>query len=195
MIIIITRPDFFSGEAHIINRMFEAGLQIMHLRKPKATQEELEKLITQINPKYHCRIVLHDHQQLAPKYHLYGIHLNSRNPNRPTSWQGSVSRSCHSLAELQSTPEKFNYQFLSPIFDSISKQGYLSAFTPDKLTQAATQRIINNHVYALGGITLERIPQIRTIGFGGAAILGEAWQTPNIEKYVSNLIQADNRQE
>lgn len=67
-----------------------------------------------------------------------------------------------------------DYVFLSPIFDSISKQGYKAAFTPEQIE--AAQGIIDQQVVALGGMSLERVPLVRGMGFGGAAFLGDVWQ-------------------
>ena len=36
--------------------------------------------------------------------------------------------------------------------------------------------IIDSRVMALGGVTFERIEQVRKMGFGGAMILGDAWK-------------------
>ena len=35
-LILLTKPEFFCGEAEIINRLFRHGLPTLHLRKPQA---------------------------------------------------------------------------------------------------------------------------------------------------------------
>jgi thiamine-phosphate pyrophosphorylase len=65
---------------------------------------------------------------------------------------------------------------LSPIYDSISKQGYRAAFTREELLKAAQDGIIDNKVYALGGVTFSRLEEVKALGFGGAMILGDAWR-------------------
>ena len=69
-----------------------------------------------------------------------------------------------------------DYVFISPIYDSISKHGYHSAFSDEVLRQASAQGIIDHKVVALGGVTRQRIPQLEKYGFGGAAMLGEMWK-------------------
>lgn len=44
-LITITVPDFFEGEADAITSLFDAGLEILHLRKPGASYEEMENLL------------------------------------------------------------------------------------------------------------------------------------------------------
>lgn len=192
-IIIITLPDFIENEIDIIHQMFDCGLQFLHIRKPQSSVAQLSHFIEQIDSQYYNRITLHDHHQLAEQYHLGGIHLNSRNPQPLPNWQGRISRSCHSFSELTSQPYRIDYQFLSPIFNSISKQGYQSAFTHKQLIQAVEQNIINPQVYALGGVTLSKLPYLKTLHFHGAALLGEPWHiaidTKSLfERYMFDLL-------
>ena len=66
----------------------------------------------------------------------------------------------------------YDYLFLSPIFDSISKVGYKSAFTEDMLKDASAKGVIDEKVVALGGVTFNRIPYLKELNFGGAAMMG-----------------------
>lgn len=175
MTIVITLPDFFDGEAEQIVQLLHTSIDLVHIRKPKAKRAEVEKLIQEIPSEYYDRLVLHDHYSLAMKYHLHGIHLNSRNPQPPKRWKGSVSRSCHSLQEVTEWKEKCNYVSLSPIFDSISKPGYHAAFSDEALLMAKEVGIIDRKVLALGGVTFNRIDDVIRMGFGGGMILGDAW--------------------
>lgn len=178
MIIVITRPGFFEGEAAGIAEMLHGGrADLVHIRKPDADLKAVEQLIRELPHDVYSRLVLHDHYTLARQYGLRGIHLNSRHPEPPDDWAGPVSVSCHSLQELAEQKQKpFIYLSLSPIFDSISKPGYTSAFTPDQLAEAHRQGIIDLRVMALGGVTFDKMPLVRRMGFGGGMILGDAWK-------------------
>lgn len=156
--------------------MFQSGLQRLHLRKPGSTIENCRSLLREIPSCYHSRIVLHDHFALTNEFSLFGVHLNSRNPEPPAGWHGSVSRSCHSIEEVARYKDKLSYLTLSPIFDSISKQGYNAAFTEEELSKARADGIIDPKVYALGGVTFERLDEVSQMGFGGGVILGDAWK-------------------
>lgn len=186
MIIVITLPTFIDHEADAIVALLERGIDYLHLRKPGANEADVEQLLQQIPSTYYPRLVMHDYHALAVRYRLGGIHLNSRYPYVPTGWTGRVSTSCHSLDELacrkcegymcEGKPKHFSYLSLSPIYDSISKPGYQSAFTHDDLREAHHQGLIDATVLALGGVTFNRIPEIYQMGFGGAMILGDAWR-------------------
>ena len=58
-LIVITRPDFFEGEAEAINLLLANGLERLHLRKPHAKIGEIEALLQQLPAVYHDRISLH----------------------------------------------------------------------------------------------------------------------------------------
>ena len=170
--LVITSPTFFDGEAQFLHRLFAHGVDIVHLRKPGATADDCAWLLDGLSADDRRRIVIHDFFELAQPYGLRGIHLNARRSTVPGGWQGHVSRSCHSLDEVKRYKDACSYVFLSPIFDSVSKQGYASAFDDETLKQASSDGIIDNRVVALGGVTPEKINYLRQLNFGGAAMLG-----------------------
>lgn len=174
-LILITPPKFFIEEDKILTTLFEEGLDILHLRKPDTPPMYSERLLTLIPHQYHKRIVTHDHFYLKEEFNLMGIHLNNRNPNIPLNYKGHVSCSCHSMEEVKQKKGHFNYVFMSPIFDSISKKDYLSNFSEEDLKKASKDGLIDKKVIALGGISTENIRTIKKYGFGGAAILGDIW--------------------
>lgn len=45
MIVIITPPHTLPDEEHIVNKLFESGLHLLHLRKPGADRDTLEHYI------------------------------------------------------------------------------------------------------------------------------------------------------
>ncbi len=170
--LVITSPSFIPDEASFLHRLFVHGVDIVHLRKPGATAEECARLLDDLTSDDRRRIVIHDFFELAEPYGLKGIHLNARRSTVPDGYEGHVSRSCHSLEEVKRYKDACDYVFLSPIFDSVSKQGYASAFTDNVLKQASKDGIIDNKVVALGGVTPDKINYLRQLNFGGAAMLG-----------------------
>ena len=174
-VIAITLEDFFPGEAGAIEAALNGGYDLVHLRKPGASEEEMISILEELPAECRASIVIHSHFNLAARYGLYGIHLNSRCRTVPDGFSGSISRSCHTFEEVEQHKDSCNYLFLSPIFNSISKKGYASAFSGASLREAAEKGIIDSKVYALGGVTPERLSWLDEIGFGGAAMLGSVW--------------------
>lgn len=191
--IVITSPGFLQGEADFIDRLFGHGLDRLHLRKPGVDIGECRRLLDGISREWLPQIVVHDNFGLCREYGLGGVHLNGRNPMAPPNHEGSVSRSCHSLEEISRYKGECDYLTLSPIFNSISKQGYMAAFGPGQLAAARDSGLIDRRVIALGGVTLENIPRVKELGFGGVAILGDVWQRMadgSVDEYLASLRKA-----
>jgi Thiamine monophosphate synthase len=174
-LIAVTTPYFFIEEDKIITALFEEGLDILHLRKPETAAMYSERLLTLIPKQYHKKIVTHEHFYMKEEFDLMGVHLNARNTKEPEDYDGHISCSCHSVEEVKQKKEHYDYVFMSPVFDSITKCGYQSKYTPEELRAAAKQGIIDRDVIALGGITIDNILQVKDFGFGGAAVLGDLW--------------------
>ena len=92
--------------------------------------------------------------------------------NIPIGYNGFKTRSCHTFDEIKSYKNEYDYLFLSPIFDSISKVGYKSSFSKEELEKASEEGIIDEKVVALGGVTFDVIPYLKELNFGGVAMLG-----------------------
>lgn len=187
-LIVITADTFLKEEAKAINRLFKEGLKTLHIRKPHCKVEELSLLLEQIEEEHLNRIVLHDHFQLVNQYNLKGYHINQRNQNLlEKSTEKTTSRSCHGFEEIAEN-DFYDYLFLSPIFNSLSKPGYGKAFTEEELLRARKAKRIHEKVYALGGITPSMCPLIKQYGFGGVAVLGYLWEKYKKDQELRQLI-------
>ena len=107
-----------------------------------------------------------------------GVHLNGRNPNPPVSFSGRISRSCHSIEEVLQCKDKVDYCFLSPIFDSISKQGYCSKFSLAELKHLFDEKALDEKVCALSGVTFDNISELEEVGFSSFVMLSALWELP-----------------
>ncbi len=181
-LILLTSPDFFVEEDKILTTLFEEGLDILHLRKPKSEPVFCERLLTLMPNEYHKRIVVHDHFYLKEEFNLMGIHLSHHNPTKPADYHDMVSRTCYTLEEVSELRPQSQYVILKNVFDSISEPRYVSRFTDEQLHQAARQGIIDKHVMAQGGIALENLDKVRDYGFGGVIIRGDIWKRFNIHR-------------
>ncbi len=192
MLILLTLPTFFEEETELINQLFNAGLTILHVRKPHASQEQLVDFLQKIQPVYLKRIVIHSHYTLVNRYNLKGIHLTSRVWQalleqhklkayiRPLQKRGlSVSASTHTLDEIKQLPTSLDYVFLSPFFDSISKANYVGNIDFEAVRHYLSVAPPKPALVALGGIQQDNLPQLHAIGMQHIALLGSIWQTPN----------------
>lgn len=171
-IIAVTTPKVIAQDADIIAALLRRGVDIIHLRKPDSDVNECRALLSRLDAEQRSRIVIHDYPELYDEFSLKGIHLNRNVASLPDGYTGFKTRSCHSVEELVRYKSGYDYLFLSPIFDSISKLGYGSKFSHDELLKASTEGIIDDRVVALGGVTPDRVAYLRDLGFGGIAMCG-----------------------
>ena len=156
-------------EAADITALLNRGWTAVHLRHPRALLRDMRRLIELIPQRYHRQLRLHGHFDLAADFNLGGLHLNGRCPEAPHWYGGALSRTCHSVDEVIEA-DGYDYVTLSPIFDSVSKPGYLAAFTDAELRRL--DGLDTPAVIALGGITAERIDSLKRYNFAGYAMLG-----------------------
>lgn len=180
-LIVYTPPVPVENEAEIIADMLQMGVDRVHLRHPGI---DIQPVLSRVPQELMGSISIHDQFNLLARFNLLGgIHLNGRNPIAPKDYQGKVSKSFHSVKEIE---PGFDYVTLSPIFPSISKPGYGEGFTEDELAE-----IPPDYVVALGGVNFERIARLKRYPFKGIALLGAVWQSDNpikeIDKYVYSI--------
>lgn len=182
-LVVITRPDFYEGEAEQISALFEADTRfLLHLRKPEASADGYRQVLSALPAGHLKRVCLGDHFELADEFAVGGVHLSGRQKEYKGNRHLRVSKSCHSFAELENIGA-YDYVFFSPIFNSISKKGYQAAFSNEELAEASQSGLINHKVIALGGVDADTVPLLRPYAFGGAAVLGTVWNNFSVERF------------
>ena len=155
-LIIFSSQGDIPNEHAILNALFKEGLDCFHLRKPGFTEKQIHDFLGAVAVLHRDKIVLH----------------GAKGEERRT-------RGLHSLSELEQCRNKgYSYVFLSPVFDSISKQGYKSSFEhPELKKQLLKMKETPGlpEVIALGGIDEHNIVAAMDMGFDGIAVLGALW--------------------
>lgn len=187
----ITAERPVPNEEKTINELFEAGLRKLHIRKPHDRASDTRLLINRINKRYLDRVILHEHHDLVIEMDLGGFHIKSDGIRPKTTLNKHVSKSFHALSEVSSYRENLRYGFLSPIFDSISKIGYRSGFGYDTL-RPFLRGFKSFPIYALGGVTPERISDLRSLGFAGTGVLGAIWEKESTDERLEVFDQLTN---
>jgi|SRR5246127_187581 len=199
-VIVISPSKIKEEEITNLVKMFEAGLETYHLRKPKFSTKQLQEYIEKIPKQFYNRIIIHSHHNLARKYNLQGVHYTKKHlePNFKNWWREKMLRistsnfiktSSHGkLASLYDEEEmKFDYVFLSPIFDTITGK-YQSGFYEDSIKLALQKT--GKKVIARGGVDVTRIEKIKELGFYGMALYTSVWDK---EKPVEEYLKVINR--
>lgn len=190
MLIVITSGHRVVKESGQLKAMFASGLEYLHIRKPDFTESGLSELIEEIGEEYYNRIVVHDHHGLCEKYQLKGIHLKEHFRNelgcgleryveRFRSEGYTVSSSFHDMETVEALGKLFDYTFLSPVFDSISKDGYKG--------KKYDVNGVTNNIVGLGGVAKDNIKTLYKLGYKGAAILGTVWESGNPEETFNKI--------
>lgn len=169
----------FREQQRITAWLRSGKVQYFHIRKPQFTEMEMREYLSAFPADVRERLSLHDHHTLAREMGIGGVHLNSRNPALANGLERKrVSASCHSIKEFAEKQGHCAYCFLSPVFDSVSKQGYSSAFSANELKKALADGILNDKAVALGGVTHNNIPLLQEMGFSACASVGDLWALP-----------------
>lgn len=179
MLIVISSPTPVSNEAFLINQLCEEGLSVFHLRKPDYTEPKLTALLKEIDPVHYSKIALHRFHHLAGSFGINRLHFTGEgrkqiNKDALMAYKSEgmvLSTSVHSMPEYYDLSSHFDYTFLGPVFDSISKPGYQAkAFNMESMDKKQATKLI-----ALGGIDSTNCSKAYSMGFDGVAVLGAVW--------------------
>lgn len=197
MIILIAPENDITNEIEILHELFQEGLQYYHLRKPLKSYDEHCEYLNAINTKYHNRIVTHYFHELVNVFDLKGIHFyeskrreildanqkikdktclmesyaESLNIQSSILCNKSVSSSFHEPEALETCEVDFDYHLLSPVFSSISKQGYKG--------REFDVNHIDKQIIGMGGVTTKNLNEFTKLGFKGVGVLGGIWESQN----------------
>lgn len=187
---VYTVPNFFKGEADLINQLFEEGLPCLHYRKTQRSMHPFIDLLTKIDRKHYSKIITHQYPELVGMFNLGGLHL-TESARRALSAaelqeliqkqhqnQCQIGTSIHQKVDLETLPKEMDYCTLSPVFLSISKQGH--APTVDWQAEALDFPF---SLVALGGIGVATLEASYQRGFREVAFLGAVWND------LSNVLQ------
>ncbi len=186
-LILISPEKDFPEEQGLVMEMFRMGLTQYHVRKPKYSTEKLRRYLSKFDVRYHNRIIIHTHHELAASFQLKGIHLTERHRKKHKFFNWfmlkylkykrpdlQISTSFHVVNSLRHYNPLYRYVFLNPIFESISKLGHKSSFNESILRESIAKS--KYKVIALGGITADKLEEVVNFGFYGFGLLGIVWQ-------------------
>ncbi len=137
------------------------------------------------------RVIVNDRLDVALAANAQGVHLATRSMPagvvRKLAPKGFlVGVSCHSLEEAMAAEMAgANYLLLGPIFETPSKLNFGAPLGLEMLREVTGQ--ISLPVFALGGITVDRISQCRESGAAGIAGIRIFQDCDSMEELVGQL--------
>lgn len=152
-----------------------AGADIIQVREPDVDGRDLCTLVgaaVAVTRSTGCRVVVNDRADIALAAGADGVHLRAAGiPVQraraigPPGW--IVGRSAHDDAELRAAVDA-DYVIYGTIFRTESKPGVVGQGI-ERLAAAA--RAVSCPVLAIGGVTLERLPELARCGASGIAAI------------------------
>ena len=185
-LIVITPSKDMPLEQDIVVKMFENGLNTLHIRKSKHTTLQIQDYINNIPKHFHNRIVLHSHHKLALKFNLKGIHLGSIHLSK--HWEYWLvrlrlklkytnihkSRSYSRIQQVYLTENHdFNYCLIGTMYNNLTSKLF-SGFYEESLLAAI--KSCGKNLVAKGGTSEKNIETTHQLGFYGIAFNSYIWK-------------------
>ena len=174
-LIVISNEFDFKNEINQIHALFDAGLELFHLRKPLWNSERQVSFLKNFKTDELKKFSLHQFHETAMQLGINKFHYKETdrltNPDAIAKSKGIKSTSFHDINTMEKEINNFDYCFISPVFKSISKINHTSIID----SEYKVAKNMKSKVFALGGINESRIPIAFERGFYGVAVLGAIW--------------------
>ncbi len=190
MRILISSPDVIFEEIITIKSFLSKEDNIFHLRRYESFEDEVVNFLSSFSVEERKQIALNHHHFLASEFGITRLHFSEEDRieigdeklEKLSSLGFILSTSVHSVEDFQKLNSVFEYAFLSPVFDSISKENYKSvSFDLNEVRK-------DIKLIALGGITIGNHNEALNLGFDGVAFLGGVWNQENPLTSINQLI-------
>ena len=170
---------FAEGETLFQNiaRALESGVDWVQLRSKHAGGRDLENFVSSVlerHPDARAKILVNDRLDVALAAGLGGVHLPAEGLSvaevrRIAPAELVIGASTHSLEEVRDAARNgADFVFFGPVYRTASKPGH-PGIGLERL--AAASRAASIPVYALGGISPQRIAVVREAGAAGVAAI------------------------
>ena len=156
-----------------------------------------EKLVTMAKP-FGARLVVNDRADIARLADAAGVHVGQDDlppdaVRRLVGTSALVGLSTHSVAQLEEAVRApIDYVAVGPVFGTSSKDtGYAAVGLRFVEAAAARAHARGVHVVAIGGITLDRAPDVLRAGATSVAIISDLLTTGDprarVRQYLDKL--------
>jgi thiamine-phosphate pyrophosphorylase len=183
----------------LIRQAVGAGLPAVQLRERDLSTGELLPLVQEIQSittPHAVPLIVNDRVDLLMALNLDGVHLRSDSlPPAPVRQLiGSrrlIGVSTHSDEDIRSANQGgADYVVFGPIFDTPSKRSFGPPLGLEVLAEVCGRSAIP--VFAIGGITSDRVRDVRRAGAHGVAVIGALLTHDDIGAAVCAFTQALN---
>ncbi|WP_145515000.1 thiamine phosphate synthase [Yersinia massiliensis] len=180
-----------------ITRLLASGVTTIQLRIKDLDDKQVEQDIAaaiELGKRYNARLFINDYWRLAIKHGAYGVHLGQEDleiADLAAIQQAGLRLgvSTHDEHELALARElRPSYIALGHIFPTQTKQ---MPSSPQGIA-ALTRQVFNTPDYptvAIGGINLERVPEVVASGVGSVAVVSAITQAADWQHATAQLLR------
>lgn len=194
MIILISDNHILTNETQTVSQIMDLGLDVFHVRKYQESEASLKDYLKSFSASHLSKISLHHHHHWCEELGIHRLHFSEQNRKKYSAEhfeslkkQGyRLSTSVHSVPDYQNLSPAFEYAFLSPVFQSISKPDY----PPVDFGNISSIKRGEPQLIALGGIHAQNILTAYDLGYDGVALLGSVWQSQDPVKEFKKIQHA-----
>ena len=170
-----------------IARLLEAGVRTIQLRIKDKHDDEAEADVVAaiaLGRRYHARLFINDFWRLAVKHQAYGVHLGQEDletTNLRAIRDAGLRLGVSTYDDMEidvALAARPSYIALGHVFPTQTKQRPGSPQGVEQLAQYITQ-LGDYPTVAIGGITLERAPQVLATGVGSLAVVSAITEAPD----------------
>ncbi len=196
---LITDRKLFSAQCSMylaLESVLEAGAMVIQLReKDLPVRELLDTAVwmRELTKEYGAKLIINDRVDVALSVKADGVHLgrNSIPAYAARKISGDklmIGVSTHSIEEaLEAERDGADFITLGPIYPTPSKMKYGNPLGPDIIRKVKT--MISIPVFAIGGITLDRVKEAREAGADGIAVISAILKAENITETTEDFLR------
>ncbi|MEQ1626271.1 MAG: thiamine phosphate synthase [Nitrospira sp.] len=198
-LLLVTDRSLVHGRSleSVLRESVDAGVQAIQLRERDLPTQQLLSLARQIHGMTRDRavpLIINDRVDMAVALDLDGVHLRASSlpvlvARRVVGQHRLIGRSAHSVTEAQQAGDDgADYVILGPIFETPSKREFGDSLGLAVLADACRHSSVP--VFAIGGITRERIESVRGAGAFGVAMIGGILGREDVGKATADMQSA-----
>lgn len=198
-LLLVTDRSLVHGRSleSVLRESVDAGVPAIQLRERDLPARELLSLTQQIRAMTRDRavpLIINDRIDMAVALDLDGVHLRASSlpvsvARRVVGRHRLIGVSAHSVAEVQQAGDDgADYVILGPIFETPSKREFGDPLGLAVLAEACRHSSVP--VFAIGGITRERIESVRGAGAFGVAMIGGILGREDVGKATADMQSA-----
>ncbi|MCK9780229.1 thiamine phosphate synthase [Proteus vulgaris] len=180
-----------------IERLLKVGVTTLQLRIKDQQPDDIEQKIIEaikLGKQYHARLFINDYWQLAIQHHAYGVHLGQEDLDIADLYAIKQSGlrlgiSTHNETELQRAKAlRPSYIALGHIFPTTTKD-MPSKPQGLKALKQQVEQTPDFPTVAIGGISLEKVPDVVATGVGSVALVSAITKAPDWQQVTRKLLE------